>query len=379
MSLMSYSNKKNVLFIFGTRPEAIKMAPLIKAMQKNSEFKVSVCVTGQHKEMLYQVLDFFKITPNFDLKIMEPNQTLFSITSKIIKQIELIFNKESFDLVIVQGDTTTAFVGALSAFYKQIPVAHVEAGLRTGNKYSPFPEEINRELVSKIAEFHFTPTELSANNLAKEGIEKNVFTVGNTVIDALLLAKEIIKADEQKYVSKFSDINFDKKIVLITSHRRESIGEGFKNIMNAILNLAENNDIEILFPMHYSPSVRKAAKDAGLVNLHNIHIIDPLDYPSLVFAMEKSYLVLTDSGGIQEEAPSFGKPVLVMRNTTERPEGINAGVAKLIGTKTDSIIYETEKLLANESEYKKMSNAINPYGDGKTSDKILSLLKKYYQ
>ena len=372
--LLNTESHKKILFVFGTRPEAIKMAPLIKTMQKCKNFKVKICVTGQHKEMLYQVLDFFKIKPDYDLEIMEPNQTLFTVTSKIITLIEPILSREKPDLVIVQGDTTTVFMGALGAFYKQIPVAHLEAGLRTGDKYSPFPEEINRELVSKIVDFHFAPTELSVDNLSKEGILKNVYNVGNTVIDALLLAKEIVNTNEQKYLAEFKNIDFDKKTILVTSHRRESIGKGFKNIMEAILNLAKNNNIEILFPIHYSPAVRDAAKEAGLVNLSNIHIMDPLDYPSLVFAMEKCYLVLTDSGGIQEEAPSLGKPVLVMRDTTERPEGVKAGVAKLVGTDTKKIIFETEKLLTDESEYKKMSNAINPYGDGKTSDKIVKLL-----
>ena len=372
--LLNTESDKKILFVFGTRPEAIKMAPLIKTMQKCKNFKVKICVTGQHKEMLYQVLDFFKIKPDYDLEIMEPNQTLFTVTSKIITLIEPILSREKPDLVIVQGDTTTVFMGALGAFYKQIPVAHLEAGLRTGDKYSPFPEEINRELVSKIVDFHFAPTELSVDNLSKEGILKNVYNVGNTVIDALLLAKEIVNTNEQKYLAEFKNIDFDKKTILVTSHRRESIGKGFKNIMEAILNLAKNNNIEILFPIHYSPAVRDAAKEAGLVNLSNIHIMDPLDYPSLVFAMEKCYLVLTDSGGIQEEAPSLGKPVLVMRDTTERPEGVKAGVAKLVGTDTKKIIFETEKLLTDESEYKKMSNAINPYGDGKTSDKIVKLL-----
>ncbi len=332
--LLNTESHKKILFVFGTRPEAIKMAPLIKTMQKCKNFKVKICVTGQHKEMLYQVLDFFKIKPDYDLEIMEPNQTLFTVTSKIITLIEPILSREKPDLVVVQGDTTTVFMGALGAFYKQIPVAHLEAGLRTGDKYSPFPEEINRELVSKIADFHFAPTELSVDNLSKEGILKNVYNVGNTVIDALLLAKEIVNTNEQKYLAEFKNIDFDKKTILVTSHRRESIGKGFKNIMEAILNLAKNNNIEILFPIHYSPAVRDAAKEAGLVNLSNIHIMDPLDYPSLVFAMEKCYLVLTDSGGIQEEAPSLGKPVLVMRDTTERPEGVKAGVAKLVGTDT---------------------------------------------
>lgn len=368
---------KKILFIFGTRPEAIKFAPLIKEMKNHPDhFIVKVCVTGQHKEMLYQVLDFFEIKPDYDLEIMEPSQTLFTITAKIIKNIEPILTKEEPDLVFVQGDTTTVFMGALGSFYKQIPVAHLEAGLRTGNMYSPFPEELNRVMVSRIASYHFAPTEQAVSNLLKENIDKSrIYNVGNTVIDTLFLAVQLVKENEEVYARNFVDIDFSKKVILVTSHRRESIGDGFTNICKAIKSIAKNNDIEIVFPIHYSPAIRDAAKSAGLYEISNIHIIDPLDYPNLVYLMEKSYLVLTDSGGIQEEAPSLGKPVLVMRNTTERPEGVEAGVAKLVGTDDKLIISATETLLSDDAEYAKMSNSINPYGDGNASKKIVEILK----
>lgn len=367
---------KRILFIFGTRPEAIKFAPLIKEMQKNSSsFDVRICVTGQHKEMLYQVLDFFEIVPDYDLEIMEPNQSLFSITAKIIKQIEPILLKEQPDIVFVQGDTTTVLMGALGAFYSQIPVAHLEAGLRTGNMLSPFPEEMNRVLVSDIATYHFTPTDQAVANLTIEGHIKGVYKVGNTVIDALLLAVSLIEDAEDKYTSEFSEVDFSKKVILVTSHRRESVGNGFDNICTAVREIAESSDIEVVFPIHYSPAVRAAAKKAGLYDINNIHIVDPLDYSSMVYIMSKSYLVLTDSGGIQEEAPSLGKPVLVMRETTERPEGIEAGVAKLVGTEKSQIITEARRLLENEVEYTKMANSINPYGDGAASQKIIEILR----
>lgn len=368
---------KKILFIFGTRPEAIKFAPLIKEMKNHPDhFIVKVCVTGQHKEMLYQVLDFFEIKPDYDLEIMEPSQTLFTITAKIIKNLEPILTKEEPDIVFVQGDTTTVFMGALGAFYKQIPVAHLEAGLRTGDLYSPFPEELNRVMVSKIADYHFAPTRQAADNLLKEKVDKNIiYNVGNTVIDTLFLATQLIKDNEEKYAQNFVDIDFSKKVVLVTSHRRESVGDGFTNICKAIKAIAINNDIEMVFPIHYSPAIRDAARNAGLYKISNIHIIEPLDYPNLVYLMDKSYLVLTDSGGIQEEAPSLGKPVLVMRDTTERPEGVEAGVAKLVGTDSSLIITETEKLLNHEIEYSRMANAINPYGDGNTSKKIVEILR----
>lgn len=368
---------KKVLFIFGTRPEAIKFSPLIKEMQKEPEnFSVRICVTGQHKEMLYQVLDFFDITPDYDLEIMEPSQTLYTITSKIIKSIEPVLTEEKPDLVFVQGDTTTVLMGALGAFYSQIPVAHLEAGLRTGNLYSPFPEELNRVLVSKMTDYHFTPTTQSADNLKQEGVEsRKIYKVGNTVIDALLLAVELVEGNEGEYIKYFPQIDFSKKVILVTCHRRESIGDGFASICRSLKEIAESNDVEIVFPIHYSPAIRQSAERAGLYDVGNIHIIDPLDYSKLVYLMKKSYLVLTDSGGIQEEAPSLGKPVLVMRETTERPEGVEAGVAKLVGVDKEKIVSETEKLLHSPDKYYKMANAVNPYGDGSTSKKIIEILR----
>ena len=365
---------KTVSFVFGTRPEAIKFAPVIKEMQKYPDkLKVVVCVSGQHREMLYQVLDFFKIKPDYDLGVMEPSQTLSTVTAKIIKAIEPVIIETKPDLVFVQGDTTTVLMGALGAFYQKVPVAHLEAGLRTYDLLSPFPEELNRQLVSKIARYHFAPTDLAVENLTSEGIDrKNIFMVGNTVIDALLMAADIVKTAD--FGGDFKDVDFTKKVILVTSHRRESIGEGFASICRAVKRLSKRDDLEVVFPIHYSPAVRSAAKEAGLYNLDHVHIIEPLDYPQLVYIMQKSYVVLTDSGGIQEEAPSLGKPVLVMRDTTERPEGIEAGVAKLVGTDEECIVGEVETLLDNEVEYQRMATAVNPYGDGFASSRIVQEL-----
>ena len=371
---------QKVLFIFGTRPEGIKFAPLIKEMQRYpKEFSVKVCVTGQHKEMLQQVLDFFRIEPDYNLNIMEPNQSLFTVSSKIIKGIEPILESEKPDLVFVQGDTTTVLMGALGAFYDRIPVAHLEAGLRTGDMGSPFPEEMNRVLVSRIAAYHFTPTDQSTDNLLRDNIDHSkIYNVGNTVIDALNLATELIQVDDSIYRRDFSGIDFTKKIVLVTSHRRENSGEGFDNICSAVKEIAANNEIEVVFPIHYNPGIRNAAKKCGLYTIENIKMIDPLDYPHLVYMMNKSYIILTDSGGIQEEAPSLGKPVLVLRTTTERPEGVQVGVAKLIGTNKDKIVTETEILLTDQVEYTRMANATNPYGDGQTSKRIIDILRSIF-
>jgi UDP-N-acetylglucosamine 2-epimerase (non-hydrolysing) len=367
---------KKILFIFGTRPEAIKMAPLIKQMQQqSSEFNVRICITGQHKEMLHQVLDFFEISYDYDLEIMQPDQTLFDITAKIVQKIEPVLKTEQPDLVCVQGDTTTAFIGALGAFYFQIPVVHLEAGLRTGNMYSPFPEELNRTLISKIAQYNFVPTSKAAQNLLSEGVDgAKVFNVGNTVVDALNLAVNLVEKHSYKYAQEFANVDFTKRIVLVTSHRRESAGQGFKNIMQAVKQIANSYDVEVVFPIHYSPQVRQAAQDAGLYKITNVHVIDPLDYPHLVYIMSKSHIILTDSGGIQEEAPSLAKPVLVMRDTTERPEGVAAGVAKLVGTDTATITGQVAELLDFPAEYSKMANTVNPYGDGKTSARVLEVL-----
>ncbi len=364
-----------VIFVFGTRPEAIKMAPLIKTFQADPSKNVVVCVTGQHKEMLYQVLDFFEIVPNYDLELMQPNQTIYDITSKALLGLKPILDKENPDLIFVQGDTTTAFVGALAGYYNQIKVAHLEAGLRSGSMFSPFPEEGNRILAGHLATYHFAPTQRAVNNLQKEGISKNVFEVGNTVIDALLLGLNILKSNKQKEIEiLFDGIDLSKKIILVTGHRRESFGKPFENMVSAIKEIATKyNDIEIIYPVHLNPNVRGIVNQE-LSNTPNIHLIEPLDYPSLIWLMEKSFFVLTDSGGIQEEAPTLGKPVLVMRDVTERQEGVEAGTAKLVGTNKEVILKEAFDLLDNKEAYNKMAKAVNPYGDGTTSKQVLEII-----
>jgi len=367
-----------VLFIFGTRPEAIKLAPLIYELRRyQNEFSVSVCVTGQHREMLDQVLDFFQIKPDYDLKLMKQDQTLFDITSEGLKSIGSVLDAEQPDLVIVQGDTTTAFVGALAAFYKQIKVAHIEAGLRTYEKYSPFPEEINRVLVSHLADYHFAPTESAKKNLEKEGITKNVWVVGNTDIDALFLGLSIIRQEtDQKYYDFFKGIDFTKKIILVTGHRRESFGEPFRNICNAIRQIAEQfPDVEIVYPVHFNPNVRQPVNEI-LGGHERIHLIEPLPYPYMIWLMEKCYLILTDSGGIQEEAPSLHKPVLVMRDVTEREEGIQAGTARLLGTSSENIVLQVSNLIQSQEAYTAMSSHINPYGDGNASTQIVDVFER---
>ena len=366
-----------VLFLFGTRPEAIKMAPLIKEFKSEENFEIKVCVTAQHRQMLDQVLNFFSIKPDYDLNLMKPNQSLFDITSNTLKGLEPILDKEKPDLVFVQGDTTTAFVGTLAGFYKKIKVAHIEAGLRSYNKYSPFPEEINRVLVGHLADYHFAPTKRAKENLFKENIKENVFVVGNTVIDALFLGLDIIKKEgEEKYYKYFDFIDFSKKIILVTGHRRDSFGKPFENICYALKEIANSfSDIEIVYPVHLNPNVREPVNKI-LRNQERIHLIEPLEYPYLIWLMSKSYLVLTDSGGIQEEAPSLGKPVLVMREVTERIEGIEAETAKLVGTNKEKIVKEVEVLLKDKEEYNKISKAVNPYGDGRASRRIVELIMK---
>ncbi|MCS7152258.1 MAG: UDP-N-acetylglucosamine 2-epimerase (non-hydrolyzing), partial [Endomicrobia bacterium] len=341
---------KKILFIFGTRPEAIKLAPLIKEFKScSSEFIVKVCITSQHKEMLHQVLDFFSISADYNLHIMEPNQSLFKITSKIIERIEEVLDNFRPDLIFVQGDASSAFLGALAGFYKKIKIAHIEAGLRSYNKYAPFPEEVNRVLISHIADYHFAPTKTAKENLKKEGIKKNVWVVGNTVIDALFLTLKIISKDEDCYKNFFKFLDFNKKIILVTGHRRESFGEPFRQICLGLKKIAKEfeNKVEIVYPVHLNPNVRKPVFEI-LKGQKNIHLIEPISYPYLVWLLKNSYLVLTDSGGIQEEAPSLGKPVLVMREVTERTEGIKAGTAKLVGVKKETIFESTKKLLLNE-------------------------------
>jgi len=366
-----------ILFIFGTRPEAIKLAPLIYEFKKYKNFITKVCITSQHKEMLQQVIDFFNIKVDYNLHIMEPNQTLFKISSKILERIEKVLNDFEPNLIFVQGDASSAFLGALAGFYKKIKIAHVEAGLRTYNKYAPYPEEINRVLISHIADYHFAPTKQAKENLKREGIKNNVWVVGNTVIDALFLALNIIKNSDEEYKNFFSFLNFKKKIILVTGHRRESFGEPFRQICLALKEISEKfkDEIEIVYPVHLNPNVRKPVFEI-LSKCSNVYLIEPLSYPYLVWLLDKSFFVLTDSGGIQEEAPSLGKPVLVMRDVTERIEGIKAGNAKLVGTKKESIVEGVSKLLTNIKLYEKMAKAKNPYGDGKSSERIAKIINE---
>lgn len=368
---------KKILFIFGTRPEAIKMAPLIAACKQQPQvWDCKVCITGQHKEMLQQVLDFFKIEADFDLALMKHNQTLFDITADALKGLQGILSTEKPDIVVVQGDTTTAFVGALAAFYLKIKVAHIEAGLRSGDKLSPFPEEVNRKLVGVVADYHFAPTPKAAQNLRLEQITNNVFVTGNTVIDALLWGVSIVK-DNPAYAAKFSFLDPTKKVILVTGHRRESFGSPFENICTAIAYIADKykDEVEIVYPVHLNPQVQEPVNRL-LTGINNIHLIAPLDYPHLLWILAKSYIVLTDSGGIQEEAPSLGKPVLVMRDVTERIEGIEAGTAELVGTDAILIINRMEALLTDATLYQQMSTANNPYGDGNSASVILDILQQ---
>ncbi len=375
-----------ILTVFGTRPEAIKMAPLVKKFEKNkSIFEAKVCVTAQHREMLDQVLDIFEIKPDYDLNIMKDNQDLYDITSKILIKIKDVLNDFKPDLVLVHGDTTTTFAAALASFYQKIEVGHVEAGLRTSNIYSPFPEEANRKLTSVLARYNFAPTNTARDNLLKEGIkEKNIIVTGNTVIDTLFLALNKIESNDNlkseilsNIESNINDSKFNiqhSKFILITGHRRENFGEGFINICNAIKELAlKYKNVYFIYPVHLNPNVQKPVKEI-LSGLKNVYLIKPLDYLPFVYLMSKSYLILTDSGGIQEEAPSLGKPVLVMRDTTERPEAVDVGTVKLVGTDKIKIIDETARLLEDKAEYDKMSKAINPYGDGKASARIMEFI-----
>lgn len=374
---------KKILFVFGTRPEAIKMAPVIDVFKKdNTNFNTIIVVTAQHREMLDQVLSLFEIIPDYDLDLMTSNQSLGSLTSKILLGISGLILDVKPDLVFVQGDTTTTFASSLASFYQKIPVAHVEAGLRTKKIYSPFPEEINRRMTSSIATFHFPPTEQSRQNLLNEGVMGDKIDVsGNTVIDALLTVSKKLEFDchdQETYFSNKYRIQFnDVKTILVTGHRRESFGKAFENICNAIKNIAENNDIQVIYPVHLNPNVQEPVNRI-LNNIENVFLIPPQDYSPFVLLMKKAHIILTDSGGVQEEAPSLGKPVLVMRDTTERPEGISAGTAKLVGTDTAKITSEVELLLNNQVEYDKMARAVNPYGDGSASEIIYTEIKKTF-
>ncbi|MCT4585578.1 MAG: UDP-N-acetylglucosamine 2-epimerase (non-hydrolyzing) [Peptostreptococcaceae bacterium] len=365
---------KKIMIVFGTRPEAIKMAPLVKELKKHDEFEVKVCVTAQHREMLDQVLELFSIKPDFDLDIMEHGQTISDITNKIIKGMEGIFKEYKPDILLVHGDTTTTFASALAAFYQKIVVGHVEAGLRSGNIYSPYPEEMNRMLTGRIAKLHFSPTKGNEQNLLKENIEKeDIFITGNTVIDALM---DVVQAD-YLFNNELDDIDFDgKKVALLTCHRRENWGKPMEDIFNAIKEEVETNeDFMVIFPMHLNPNIRKLAKKI-MGNTNRIKLIEPLDYEPFANLIKKSHLILTDSGGIQEEAPAFGKPVLVLRTETERPEAVEYGTVKVVGVNKKDIRRNISLLLNNEDEYNKMKNATNPYGDGKACQRIAQILKE---
>lgn len=378
------------MLVFGTRPEAIKMAPLVKKFQKySSDFKTVVCVTGQHREMLDQVLKIFDIKPDYDLNIMKQGQDLYDITARVLLGMRDVLNEVKPDVVLVHGDTTTSMAASLAAFYQQIAVGHVEAGLRTYDIYSPWPEEMNRQITSRIATYNFSPTPLSEKNLKEEKVHGNIYVTGNTVIDALHMVVEKLKNDvtlAAKQEQMLAKAGYDvarladgKKLVLITGHRRENFGEGFINMVTAIKNLTEKYpNVDFVYPMHLNPNVRKPIHEVfgeNLSDLGNMFFIEPLQYLEFIYLMEKSTIVLTDSGGIQEEAPGLGKPVLVMRDTTERPEALESGTVRLVGTNHDLIVEEVSTLLDNQSVYDKMSRAVNSYGDGKACDRIVYALR----
>ncbi len=376
--------KKKILIVFGTRPEGIKMSPLVQEFKNfPDKFETKVCVTAQHREMLDQVLEIFEIKPDFDLNIMKKNQDLYDVTSKVILKMRKILREFAPDLVMVHGDTTTTFSTSLASYYQRIDVAHVEAGLRTNKIYSPFPEEINRKLTGSIAKYHFAPTEISKENLLKENVKsENIFITGNTVIDALYLAlKKINKNSKlEKNILRFFDENlknfsFDKdKFILVTGHRRENFGEGFINLCEAIKEIAlKYKNFHIIYPVHLNPKVQKPVYEI-LSGLKNVHLINPLEYLQFIYLMNKSYLLLTDSGGVQEEAPSLGKPVLLMRDSTERPEALKAGTVKLLGTNKNKIIFEVSKLIDDKEHYEKMAKSHNPYGDGNACKKIVEII-----
>ena len=374
---------KRILLVFGTRPEAIKMAPLILALKKYPHLiETKICVTAQHRKMLDQVLDFFAIQPDYDLDIMQPNQDLYDVTGKILDSIKVVLSEYKPDIVFVHGDTTTAFITSLASFYNKTPVAHVEAGLRSGDLYSPWPEEANRKMITQLSQYHFAPTQKSKENLLRENVRKeSIYVTGNTVIDALFLVVEHIENDKklqyflEKEITKVYDAFLKKsKFILITGHRRENFGEGFLHICQAIKELAfMYPDIDFVYPVHLNPNVQKPVFDL-LKEIDNIYLIQPMKYETFVYLMSKSYLILTDSGGIQEEAPSLGKPVLVMRENTERPEVLESGTVKLVGTDRQKIVLETSRMLDDALEYEQMKKAINPYGDGTAAEKIIKVI-----
>lgn len=368
--------KKN-LIVFGTRPEAIKMAPLVKEFQKDQSFETKVCVTAQHREMLDQVLEFFDIKPDYDLNLMKPNQNLYSLTADIITEMKAVLEDFKPDFVYVHGDTTTTMASSIAAFYSGALVCHVEAGLRTHNKRSPFPEEINRQVAGRICDYHFAPTEASRQNLLRENIQDaDILVTGNTVIDALFDSSKRVEDLDNAEINQLKMIlDPGKKLVLVTGHRRENHGQGFINICEALKTIAVSNpEVQVIYPVHLNPNVKKPVYEI-LSDVSNIHLIDPLAYPAFVWLMNQAYLIITDSGGVQEEAPSLGKPVLVMRDTTERPEAVDAGTVILVGTDIQKIVSEAQDLLDNADRYQKMSELHNPYGDGKACERIVNFIK----
>ena len=371
-------NKLKVMSIFGTRPEAIKMAPLVKKLQETEEIDSVLCVTAQHRQMLDMVLDLFELKPDYDLDIMEHGQSISDITVKVLKGMENILQEVRPDIVLVHGDTSTTFVGALAAFYQQIPVGHVEAGLRSGNIYSPYPEEMNRKLTTNLASLYFAPTTGNYDNLIKENItSEKIFITGNTVIDALL---QVVKEEYVFDNPLLNGIDYrNKKVIVMTCHRRENWGEPMENIFKAVVDIKERHkDVEIIFPVHLNPKIRELAKDI-MGNMEGVHLIEPLDYEPFVNLLNKAHLILTDSGGIQEEAPALGKPILVLREETERPEAVGAGTVKIVGVDRDKIIKEVEELLSNPKSYSQMANATNPYGDGRACERIVDALKYHFK
>ncbi len=367
----------NILTVFGTRPEAIKMAPLVNALKINADCQTDLCVTAQHRRMLDQVLDLFQLQPDYDLNIMQPGQDLTDITCNILIGLRQIFSEQHYDLVLVHGDTTTTMAAALAAFYHRIPVGHIEAGLRTGNIYAPWPEEMNRSLVGRIATLHFAPTQRARQSLLREGIDPaSIHVTGNTVIDALQHIVHKLQNDsalQQIQQKKFPFLNDNKRLVLVTGHRRENFGDGFENICRALKHLSQRGDVQIVYPVHLNPSVQEPVHRI-LGNTPEVILIEPQDYLPFVYLMTKSHIIITDSGGVQEEAPSLGKPVLVMRETTERPEAVEAGTVRLVGTDENQIITEAEHLLDNSAAYQDMARALNPYGDGLAAERILATI-----
>ena len=366
-----------ILIVFGTRPEAIKMVPLVLELKKNKDFKTIVCVTGQHREMLDQVMDAFGVKADYDLDIMREKQSLTSITTAVLTKLEPVLKAEKPDLVLVHGDTTTSVAAAMAAFYQQIPVGHVEAGLRTGNIYSPFPEEMNRIMIDRISSVYFAPTKLNEQNLKREGISKNIFVTGNTVIDAFAYS---VKSSYKFHEDKLNEIDFEKrKVVLVTAHRRENLGKPLENICNAILRLSEKHkDLLFVYPVHLNPAVRNTVTEL-LANKSNVLLLNPIDVLDMHNLMARCFMVMTDSGGIQEEAPHFGKPVLVLRTETERPEAVEAGTVKVVGIEEKTIFDEAENLIDDTKVYNKMAHAVNPYGDGHASERIAEIIMGFVQ